>query len=222
MDNNYIKNLAYSLGADVCGIASIDRFYDAPKGFSPIDIYGEAKAVVVYGKHFSKEMYETNTNAPYTFIKNKLVQDLDNISIELSFRISAQGYGAIPIPGDEPYDYWDEENKIGRGILSLKHAAQAAGIGFMGRNTLLINEKYGNRLYLAALVTNAELQADELLNKTCPKECDKCVKACPQYALDGISINQKKCREKCISTTPGGGFVYGCNICRKICPFSRV
>jgi len=58
-----------------------------------------------------------------------LVEQLDNISIELTFNIESQGYKAIPIPSDEPYEYWDSENKLGKGILSLKHSAQAAGIG---------------------------------------------------------------------------------------------
>ena len=75
----------------------------------------------------------------------------------LLFTIESQGYKAIPIPSDEPYEYWDSENKHGRGILSLKHSAQACGIGCIGKNTLLINEKYGNRLYLGAVITNVEL-----------------------------------------------------------------
>jgi epoxyqueuosine reductase len=67
----------------------------------------------------------------------------------------------------------------------LKHSAQASGIGCIDKNTLLINEKYGNRLYLGA-------------------------------------VNQKKCREACASTTDGGGFVYSCNTCRRVCPFAKI
>ena len=46
MDNNYIKEMAYSLGADICGIASIKRFEHAPKGFHPLDVYSETKSII--------------------------------------------------------------------------------------------------------------------------------------------------------------------------------
>ncbi|MBV7275158.1 epoxyqueuosine reductase [Clostridium sp. PL3] len=222
MDSNYIKKLAYSFDVDVCGIGGVDRFKDAPKGFHPLDIYSEAKSVISIGKHFSASLFDANTKAPYTFVKNKIFQMLDDISIKLAFYIESQGYKAIPIPSDEPYEYWDSENKHGRGILSLKHAAQACGIGCIGKNTLLINEKYGNRLYFGAVITNIELTADALARNLCTESCNICLKACPQSALDGITINQKRCRQVCATSTPGGGTIYSCYTCRKICPFSKV
>lgn len=222
MDSNYIKEIAYSLGADVCGIASIKRFDNAPKGFHPLDVYSETKSVIVFGKQFSKSLFEANTNVPYTFVKNKAVELLDNISIKLALTIDAEGYKAMPIPADEPYEYWDSENRHGRGILSLKHLAQAAGIGCIGKNTLLVNKTYGNRLYLGAVISDVELTEDDLIDNFCPENCNICIKACPQEALDGITINQKKCREKCASSTPGGGVIYSCNLCRKVCPFAKI
>jgi hypothetical protein len=53
MDSNFIKELAYSFGVDVCGVANIERFEGAPKGFHPLDICSEAKSVISFGKHFS-------------------------------------------------------------------------------------------------------------------------------------------------------------------------
>lgn len=222
MDSNYIKNLAYSFGADVCGIGSIDRFKDAPNGFNPLDIYPEAKSVISIGKHFPASLFAASTKAPYTLVKNKSVQLLDDIAIKLAFHIEDQGYKAIPIPSDEPYEYWDSENKHGRGILSLKHAAQACGVGCIGKNTLLVNEKYGNRLYLGAVITNIELASDALSRNLCIESCNLCLKSCPQSALDGTTIIQKKCRQSCISSTPGGGFIYSCYTCREVCPFSKI
>lgn len=222
MDSNFIKEKAYSFGADICGISSIKRFDNAPKGFHPLNVYSETKSVIVFGKQFSASLFQVNTNVPYTFVKNKFVELLDNISIQLTFNIESEGYKAIPIPSDEPYEYWDSQNRHGRGILSLKHLAQLSGIGWIGKNTLLINQKYGNRLYLGAVITNVELTEDDLVSNLCPENCDICLKACPQSALDGITVNQKKCREACASVTDGGGFIYSCNICRKVCPFAKI
>lgn len=221
MDNNSIKAMVYSLGADVCGIADMERFKDAPDGFSPSDIYTDARSVIVYGKQFPKGLFELDSNVPYTFFKNKLVEMVDNISVELTMKIEEEGFTAIPVPSDEPYEYWDSENRHGMGILSLKHAAKAAGIGSIGKNTLLINEKFGNRLCLGAVISDAELIPDELTSNLCPKNCNICLKVCPQSALDGVTIVQKKCREICSSFTEGGGMILSCNICRKVCPFSK-
>lgn len=222
MDSNYIKEMTYTLGADVCGIASIKRFENAPKGFHPLDVYAKAKSVIVFGKEFSASLFEANTNVPYTFVKNKSIELIDNIAFQLTCDIESEGYSAIPIPSDEPYEYWDPENRHGRGIVSLKHLAQGAGIGWIGKNTLLINKVFGNRLYLGAVLTDVELSEDELVSSLCPENCNICIKSCPQSALDGVTVNQKKCREACISVTDGGGFVYGCFKCRKACPFSKI
>ena len=222
MDSNYIKKLVYSLGADVCGVASVERFEDAPKGFRPSDIFPEAKCVISFGKHFPGGLFEATTNAPYTFVKSKLSAMLDDMAIQLMFTLESHGYKAIPVPTDEPYDYWDSENRTGKGILSLKHAARAAGIGCIGKNTLLINEKYGNRLYLGAVIVNADLDVDELVRNLCPPNCTICLQSCPQSALDGTTVDQKKCREVCVTSTPGGGFVYSCNTCRTACPYSKI
>lgn len=221
MDNNSVKAMVYSLGADVCGIADLERFKDAPDGFSPSDIYPDARSVIVYGKQFPKGLFELDSNVPYTFFKNKLVEMVDNISVELTMKIEGEGFTAVPVPSDEPYEYWDSENRHGMGILSLKHAAKAAGLGSIGKNTLLINEKYGNRLCLGAVISDAELIPDKLTSNLCPENCNICLKVCPQSALDGVTIVQKKCREICSSFTEGGGMILSCNICRKVCPFSK-
>uniref|UniRef100_UPI004056735D hypothetical protein n=1 Tax=Acetatifactor sp. TaxID=1872090 RepID=UPI004056735D len=49
---------------------------------------------------------------------------------------------------DNPYEYWETETMTGKGVLSMKHAAVACGIGQIGKSSLLLNPKYGNRLTL--------------------------------------------------------------------------
>lgn len=221
MKNETIKEIVYLLGAEVCGISGIERFKDAPNDFHPRDILPDTQSVIVFGKQFPKSVFKAKTNAPYTLVRNKLMEMIDDISIKLSFRIEEEGYEAVPIPSSEPYEYWDTQRRHGRGILSLKHAAQLSGLGTIGKNTLLINEKYGNRLWLGAVITDAVLEQDNITKSLCIENCRICINSCPQSALDGISIDQKKCREICASSTEGGGWVYSCNICRKLCPFSK-
>lgn len=221
MNSNDIRELVYSLGAEVCGMAEATSFVDAPAGFHPKDIYPDAKTVIVYGRQNSKAVFDLKTNTPYTFERNKLLALMDEISFKLSWELQKAGFNAVPIPSAEPYDYWDAANRQGRGILSLRHAARLAGLGCLGKNTLLVNKKYGNRLWLGAVITDAEMENDVMEENLCPRNCSICIDACPQGALDGMTVDQKKCRQICMTVTEGGGLLYACNICRKACPFAR-
>lgn len=221
MNKINVKDMSAGYGADVCGVADIGRFGGAPDGFHPADILPEAKSVIIFGRQFLKSVFKTDTNVPYTMVRNMLLQKLDEISLQLSLGIEAEGFMAVPVPSSAPYEYWDAERRHGRGILSLKHAAQLAGVGSIGKNTLLINKQFGNRLWLGAVITDMELEPDPPVKNLCPESCRICIKACPQGALDGTTIDQKKCRQISFSETEGGEMILTCNTCRKVCPFSH-
>jgi epoxyqueuosine reductase len=222
MEKQVIKDFIIQSGCDVFGVANIERFKDAPDGFHPGNIFGDAKSVIVYGKQFPKGTYLAESNAPYTLVRNQLIQFIDNMSLQLSYQLELNGKLAVPVPSSEPYEYWNNERRHGRGILSLKHSAELAGIGRIGKNTLLVNQKFGNRLWLGAVITNAGLEPDPISKELCPESCNICIDNCPQNALDGITIDQKKCREICFSSTEGGGWLIACNLCRITCPLSRI
>jgi len=217
-----IKKKAIQYGADICGVAPVARFVDAPKGFHPCDIYPDCRSVVVFASHFPLSTLQAKTNAPYTLVRNKMVDKLDWISFHVSGELETEGVVSVPIPSAEPYEYWDAGRNHGRGILSLKHAGVLAGLGVLGKNTLLINEKFGNMIWLGAILVSIDLEPDPIASyEGCISGCTVCIDSCPQHALDGITIDQKLCRERSISYTDGGGWVLSCNICRKICPYHK-
>jgi epoxyqueuosine reductase QueG len=149
-----------------------------------------------------------------------LVDKLDGISFCVSDEMETQGIVSIPIPSADPYDYWDADRTHGRAILSLKHAGVLAGLGVLGKNTLLMNERFGNMIWLGAILVSVDLEPDPIAPyEGCKSNCRLCIDSCPQNALDGATIDQKSCRQRSISHTPGGGWVLSCNICRKICPY---
>ncbi|WP_088186575.1 hypothetical protein [Desulfosporosinus sp. FKA] len=65
-----------------------------------------------------------------------ILRRLDYIASDVAVFVEKVGGKAIPIPADGPYNYWDEENHRGMGDLSHKHAAQAAGLGILGKNSV--------------------------------------------------------------------------------------
>lgn len=217
VSKNEIKTRAIQLGADLCGFAVVDRFSDAPEGFHPKNIMEECKTVIVLAARFPANTLLASNQAPYTFVRHKMVDKLDTITFQLSSEL--ESIGAVPIPSSEPYDYWDSGRRHGQGILSLKHAAVRAGLGKMGKNTLLINEHLGNMLWLGAVLVDLELESDPIASyEACLPGCKACIDSCPARALDGTTIIQKACRSHSTKFTEGGGGMLLCNLCRKICP----
>lgn len=222
MDNltaDDIKRLIKELGADLCAIAPVDRFSDAPAGFHPADILKECQSIVVFAVRVPKSVIKSPSKAVYTLIHLRLFDKLNSISITAAMELEKLGAAAVPIPASDPYEYWDDTRRHGQGILSLKHAAVRAGLGKMGKNTLLVNDRFGNMILLGAVLTNQELVPDETASyEVCLPDCRICLESCPAKALDGQTISQRECRPFCGKSTEGGGFVYNCNLCRTACP----
>ncbi|MFC1652890.1 hypothetical protein ACFL3F_04135 [Planctomycetota bacterium] len=119
----------------------------------------------------------------------------------------------------EPYEYWDTNKREGRAIMSLKHAALLAGMGAMGKNSLLTHPTYGNRLSFGAVLLPFALEPDPLCeDRLCPETCHRCEEACPVDAIHAGHVNQKRCRSHSGHTTPKGYALTTCTICRQVCP----
>jgi len=149
----------------------------------------------------------------YSTSRNAMVSKMTAVAKELEKMIKADGYKskAISSTGGRTVD-----GKF-RGHISLKHAAESAGIGIIGRNYLLISEEYGTRLWLSAVLTVADLVPDNKVQLNYCDDCNLCVEACPIGALDDLSSFKKK---ECGNyfKLVGGKFEMHCFKCRTVCP----
>jgi epoxyqueuosine reductase len=219
LDAAQVKAIAVGLGARACGIASVDRFSEAPIGFRPRDLYPACQSVVVFLKEMPEAIILQDHPIPYTHAAYQIYGELDRLGMALCRTLEAEGLHAMPIPTDTPYLHWEEERSHGMGILSLRHAAVRAGLGILGRNTLVINERYGNLVYLGAVLTDGSLEADAWVQEeVCPPGCRVCLDSCPVGALDGTTVKQALCRKQSFFKTPRGFDLYACNLCRRLCP----
>jgi epoxyqueuosine reductase len=214
-----VKRYARYLGADLAGIASEDRFTAAPEGHRPSDILKDAKSVVVLALRINRGSMDGPATS-YQSAMDTVHRRLDDLAVRLSLFMEDAGGRAVPVPSDEPYRYWDAARTHGRGDLSHKHAAVAAGLGKLGRNSMLITPRFGNRVHLVSIVTDVKLDPDPLLDwDPCPPGCARCIKACPPGAImDGPSVDQAKCRPVVMQRLPKGAVVEACWACRKACP----
>jgi epoxyqueuosine reductase len=111
-----------------------------------------------------------------------------------------------------------------------REAAARAGVGFYGKNTLLITRRHGSWVVLGALVTDLELEATPALDLDCG-ECRLCIDACPTGALDEPgTLDSTRCLSywtQAPASVPEpyrerlGAQVYGCDVCQDVCPWNR-
>lgn len=129
---------------------------------------------------------------------------------------------AVPIPCDDPYEHWESDRQYGRGVLSMRHAGHLAGLGVLGRNTLLRNDRYGNMIKIGAILVDADIDPDPIATyEACPEKCHLCIDACPAKALDGVTVDQKRCRAVSSFVNERGFYLTKCNACRRVCPLRK-
>ena len=210
-----VKEYGINAGANIVGIADSKDFGSAPDGFSPADVLPECRSVIVLGAAFSPEAL--NDIDEYTAIRNAMLTAMTDMAKEIAKRIKADGYKtkAVSAAGGK----WVEGDgrKEQFGYISLKHAAEIAGLGVIGKNYLLTNPRYGNLLWLSAVLTDAELTPDEKTQAALCGSCNKCVDACPAGALDNLaSFGRKGCSK--FFTIEDRKLKIKCFRCRTVCP----
>ncbi|MGE5404572.1 MAG: epoxyqueuosine reductase [Candidatus Saccharibacteria bacterium] len=219
IDSSSLKSLVLTMGADLCGIAPVDRFKDAPEGFRPTDIYRGCKSVLVVAKRVPYSSIYAESCIPYTHINRLITIGVDELVFQISGLLEQKGIRAVPVPSDEPLEYWEPENQYARGVLSMRHAGYLAGLGVLGKNTLLINDKLGNMIQIGAVLLNIDLEGDPLAEyEGCLPDCEICLQSCPQQALNGVTVNQKLCRLLSNYEIAKGYAIKKCSLCRTLCP----
>ena len=214
---NYLalKKFCLAEGLDLFGVAEIseikNEFQISPKTLANLD-----KAICL-GLRLSQAILSEMEQKPTKlyFHHYKIITSfLDQVALKLGNIIQKKGYSALPIPATQIID-WEKNTAH----LSHRKVGLLAGLGWIGRNNLLVNEKLGSQFRLVSILTNMPLSIDKPSKKDCGN-CRLCVKICPCGAIQESPVNfdHKKCFDQLKSfQTQRQVEQFVCGVCVNIC-----
>jgi len=173
-----LKALALELGFDLFGVADVSGmrgdFLLEP------ETRGRFGLAVSLGKRLSDDVLDDIRDHPtqiYFHHYRQMNFFLDRGALLVAEHIQKQGHRSLAIAASQIID-WEKQ----RAHLSHKHVGRAAGLGWFGRNNLLVNPELGARFRLVTALTDMPLEPDAPLDRGCGP-CRACLAACPAAAI---------------------------------------
>lgn len=194
-NENYqqLKKYCLGLGISLFGVADIIKVRDE---FRLADsIKTKFPRGISLGKRAADAVLEDIKDQPtqlYFHHYRQLNFFLDRAAFLLTSYIQELGFGALPIPASQIID-WEKH----QGHVSHKKIGLLAGLGWIGRNNLLVNSKLGSRFRLVTVLTDLPLEADQAKEGSCG-ECRRCLIPCPAQAIkeSPADFDHIRCYEK--------------------------
>ena len=211
-----LKTLCKQWGGSLFGVADLRSLKREEILLSP-SIIEQHPFSISTGYHLSDSILEGIEHQPtslYFHHYQRVNILLDTIGLILTSAIQALGYRAIPVPASQIVDWKNQ-----KGHLSHKHVARLAGLGWIGRNNLLVNEKFGSRIRLVTLLTDLPLVTDPPHPGDCGS-CRACLSVCPAGAISETpeDFNHIQCYEQLKIFSKTLHFSHHiCGICVKAC-----
>ena len=204
------------------------RYADVLYGFADISYspfakdYASALVLAVpYGKQLTPETYtEQDFEDGIQSAKNRLEDIL--CCLEALLRSRGIRYYIPPVAQENETELLAP--------FSFKYAATRAGIGWIGKNDVVITQRYGPRVRLSAVLISAPFEYGQpVVESRCPEDCYRCVEICPCKALKGVLWNAERQRGEIIdyhrcnrmrsAYLPKLGRKSACGLCLAACPF---
>ncbi|MEO1518939.1 MAG: tRNA epoxyqueuosine(34) reductase QueG [Bacteroidota bacterium] len=241
-----IKNKAYDLGFEFVGIARAEQMEEEARRLEAWLSKGMHGKMAYMGNHFEKRVDPT-----------KLVPGAKSV-VSLMFNYYPEEEQSDPeAPKLARYAYGEDYHFVLKGKLRElmeyirleigevdgrcfvdsapvmeRDWARRAGVGWVGKNTLLIHPRRGSYFFLAELIIDLELSYDGPMKDYCGR-CRRCIDACPTEAIspEGYIVDGSKCisyftieLKEAIPEDFRGKFdnwMFGCDICQEVCPWNR-
>lgn len=213
---NEIHGLILSSGASLVGFSYIgDLGYDEFAGYN---------YAISYAVRMMDGVMDNVRNGPthtYYHLYRTVNALIDEIGLKTSIYLEENGFKAIPIPASQ------STGEL-KAAFPHKTAATRAGLGWIGKNCLLVTREYGPRVRLGTVITNAELKTGMPVNESECGKCDMCVRNCPSLSLKNSLwtpgmpreeiVDARNCSEFMKKNYQKIGYGHVCGICIAVCP----
>jgi len=216
-NKNYtgLKKFAESQGISLFGVADIQA---VKSGFQLSErLLAKLDKAVCLGLRLSQSILDEISNVPtrlYFHHYRTVNASLDQTALKVANFIQNKGFSALPVPASIILD-WENQ----KAHLSHKKLGVLAGLGWIGRNNLLVNKKLGSQFRLATILTDMPLKINTQTKDGCGT-CRLCVKMCPAEAIkdDPADFDHIKCFEK-LKEFQKQKLVdqYICGVCVNVC-----
>ena len=187
-----LKKVAEGAGIDLIASARIDEgfrntIHDAIRGEA-----SELVSILVMGMRLSVPVLSTVKTAPtWTYYHHYRMVNiaLDQVALRIAGECIRMGHSAFPVPASQILD-WDRL----LAHLSHREAGFLAGLGWRGRNNLLVNPRFGSQVRYTTVLTDLPLPESHALESDCG-QCVDCIKVCPVGAIheDPEQFDLDKC-----------------------------
>ena len=146
---------------------------------------------------------------------------IDSVTLKLVTVLMEKGYRAAAVPASQSVEGLS-------GIYSHKKAAVSAGLGYIGKSCLFISDKYGPRVRLGTVFTDAPLETVNFVQESKCNDCDICARRCGAMAIKNVNYRDGMKREEIFDAKAcsdymkdkfkkiGRGAV--CGVCMRVCP----
>ena len=241
-----IKQLAKELGFDFCGIAQAQRLDDDAHRLESWLNKGMHGSMHYMERYFDMRIdprqLVPGAKSVITLLLNYFPTEKQR-NDELKISKYAYGKDYHEVIREKLNKYIEHIKPVigdfhGRGFVDSAPVlertwAQRSGLGWVGKNGNLINKQMGSFYFIATLITDLDLEADEPFARDYCGTCSRCIDACPTDAiLPGKVVDGSKCisyftielKDMLIPNEMKGKFenwMFGCDICQDVCPWNR-
>jgi epoxyqueuosine reductase len=243
-----LRGRAAALGFDAFGITRADARPDLPQKLhtalsegwhadmewmaeteerrgNPQQLWGEARSVILLGVNYGPEidpmalLAERTVGNISAYARNRDYHDIIKGRLKELAGLLAQRAGA------------DVKVFVDTAPLMEKPLAEAAGLGWQGKHSVLVSRQFGSWLFLGAILTTLELPADQPTPESCGS-CTRCLDICPTNAFPApFRLDARKCLAYYSVEHKGpiprqfrrpmGNRIYGCDDCLAVCPWNK-
>ena len=191
-----IKATAIAGGAASVGVAAIESIPSCTPPLPVTKVMPDARSVVVFAIPMLRGSIESPSLFSAMISTHATYREEELLTLRLGRLIEERGYRAAMVVPASPIEM-SRETKGLLGDISLRHVAVGAGLGTIGKSRLLLTHRWGPRVRLGAVVTNALLEADKSIEEELCGDCDLCVQSCPAQALNTHTLKDAvKCLNK--------------------------